>query len=136
MTDKNMMPGDAWYYVGDLCYVMHDVWSEVCELMFPVGSIRAKEGIFTLKDGRQFAIFGTAYGDGTYFDEDGDSYPVDSGTIGCIKKDDIVEGHDNDKELGNVQHFAFDFIVEKNAGIIRFGRTHIDTVGDSDYDME
>lgn len=24
------------YYVGDLCYVMDDVWDEVCDLMFPL----------------------------------------------------------------------------------------------------
>ena len=22
------------YYIGDLCYVLHDEWNEVCELIF------------------------------------------------------------------------------------------------------
>ena len=25
------------YYVGDLCYVMHPQWDEVCDLMFATG---------------------------------------------------------------------------------------------------
>ncbi len=39
------------YYVGDLCYVMHDVWDEVCDLMFPHDN-SGVYGKFKLKDGR------------------------------------------------------------------------------------
>ena len=73
------------YYVGDLCYVMHDAWDEVCGLV-PFDN---SEHEFELEDGRKFILFSTAYGDGTYFDREGKSYSVDSGTIGAIKVDDI-----------------------------------------------
>ena len=77
------------YYIGDLCYVMHDVWDEVCELTFPEGTITSFEGQFQLADGRKFLMFDTLYGDGEYFDNLGNTYPVDSGTIGAILLDDI-----------------------------------------------
>ena len=129
MSENELMPA-GWYYVGDLCYVMHDVWQEVCDLTFPPDrkTGRGLEGIFTLKDGRKFAIFGTAYGDGVYLDEDGEEYGVDSGTLGCILKDDIVEGHDNDRTLGHTWAFQLDFKVGNDGGVIRFGRTVIDTL--------
>ena len=61
------------YYVGDLCYVMHDVWDEVCDLVFPYDG-RGVYGKFKLKDGREFAVYSTAYGDGTYYDGMGRKY--------------------------------------------------------------
>ena len=73
------------YWIGDLCYVLDDVWLEVCDLtLSDADNPRGKEGIFTLKDGRKFAMFTTAYGDGAYSDKDGYCYYVDSGTLGCI----------------------------------------------------
>ena len=60
------------YYIGDLCYVMHDEWDEACTLFFPTNqSGRGIEGEFTLKDGRRFASFTTAYGDGEYYNNQG-----------------------------------------------------------------
>ena len=50
------------YYIGDLCYVMHDEWDEVCHLLFGSSQTgRIKEGEFVLKDGRRFACYSTAY---------------------------------------------------------------------------
>ena len=57
------------YYVGDLCYVMHDEWKECCDLFFPYVPGHGEqqvEGEFTLADGRRFANFGTRWGDGMY----------------------------------------------------------------------
>lgn len=80
------------YYVGDLCYVMHDCWDEVCELLFAGRDDHGcNQGTFQLKDGRRFAIYNTAYGDGTYRGTDGRDYPVDSGSLGCILLSDITE---------------------------------------------
>ena len=76
------------YYVGDLCYVFSDEeWEKVCALI--IDGHTCKEGEFQLEDGRQFAIYNTAYGDGRYYDEQGRSYSVDSGSIGCILFDDV-----------------------------------------------
>lgn len=113
------------YYVGDLCYVMHDVWDEVCDLMFPYDG-RGVYGKFTLKDGRQFAVHSTAYGDGTYRDGSGREYSVDAGVIGCILADDI---HDPIPQIhgGNVLEFHEEFEVSGEDGMIRFGHIVIDT---------
>ena len=73
------------YWIGDLCYVMHDVWSEVCDLL-PFDN---SEHEFELEDGRKFILFSTAFGDGVYQDQKGNRYPVDAGVIGAIKADDI-----------------------------------------------
>lgn len=77
-----MMPAGR-YYIGDLCYYFQDdEWTEVCELT--IKDNECIEGEFEMRDGRRFAMYGTAFGDGTYKDQIGRSYCVDSGTIGCV----------------------------------------------------
>lgn len=69
------------YWVGDLCYVLDaEDWSQ---LPHP------GDGLFELPDGRTVAKFSTVHGDGTYGDDFGNEYAVDSGTIGCILSGDI-----------------------------------------------
>ena len=115
------------YYVGDICYVMHDVWDEACDLMIPDGKSPV-DGIFDLEDGRQFAVFSTAYGDGVYYDESARAYPVDSGCIGCIKVSDIKDETFDIKDidnLGNIIHFDEEFEVGNYDGVIFFGNVNI-----------
>jgi hypothetical protein len=85
MENLTTTPPPVRYYVGDLCYVMHDCWDEVCDLTPFDNSTHA----FELVDGREFILFSTAYGDGQYNDQSGKSYAVDSGTIGAIRVEDI-----------------------------------------------
>jgi hypothetical protein len=95
------------YYIGDLCYVMHDAWDEVCELLFPYDG-GEQTGRLHLKDGREFFILRTAYGDGLYKDQNGRSYGVDSGTIGAIRVQDIRDTtytEDSIKDLGCIHTF-------------------------------
>ena len=103
-----MMPAGR-YYIGDLCYVMHPEWSECCELFFPhPGPEQAVEGKFQLADGRRFASFGTAWGDGCYRSNIGTDHSVDSGSIGCILLDDIRDTQYSSErvaELGAVVEF-------------------------------
>jgi hypothetical protein len=73
-----MPPGRYW--VGDLCYVLQDEWG---------GSCGKPDGVHALPDGRRVAMFSTIHGDGTYFDEQGREYAVDSGSLGCILAADI-----------------------------------------------
>jgi hypothetical protein len=73
-----MPPGRYW--VGDLCYVLQDEWGESCG---------KPDGVHALPDGRRVAMFSTIHGDGTYFDEQGREYAVDSGSLGCILAADI-----------------------------------------------
>lgn len=119
------------FWVGDLCYVMGDDWDEVGDLVSPTGGYGVY-GLHTLKDGRKFVIFGTAYGDGRYNDQFGNSYPVDSGTIGAILKSDI-KGWDNihGKRLGNLHELDPKAVYDNSSygrGIISIaGEVNIDT---------
>lgn len=120
------------YYVGDLCYVLQDEWDEVCSLIIQDG--RVLNGEFNLKDGRRFAIYSTAYGDGTYYDRDGHRYFVDAGSIGCIRMDMIDTSNErNDVDGGNVIMFKEDFNTSSDGENITFGDVTILT-GDYDED--
>ena len=128
------MPAGS-YYVGDLCYVMNDEdWREICKLT--IGGNECIEGEFTLSDGRRFAMYDTAYGDGGYLDQTGNEYSVDSGTIGCIKVSDITKfEYEHIEELGVMHEFDKPFETSGGRGslgrdwdgVIKIGRIHIET---------
>lgn len=118
------------YYIGDLCYVMHPEWDEACAMFFPTNqSGRGVEGEFTLRDGRRFASFGTAFGDGEYYNNIGTSHGVDSGSIGCIRIEDIRDDECRNLEvLGAVVEFTESFEVAKvGRGLLKFGHVEIET---------
>jgi hypothetical protein len=102
---------------------MHSEWDEVCQLL--EGDQYPNEGQFRLSDGRQFAMFYTAYGDGEYYDKEERSYPVDSGTIGCIKVDDLTK--EVDEALGNVVEMPNDFTCYSDGKTLHFGDIAIRT---------
>lgn len=116
------------YWIGDLCYVMHKEWDEVCDITID-GKV-CKSGEFTLNDGRRFAIYGTAHGDGVYFDKEQRDYGVDSGTIGCILVSDINE--DEILDGGHIVDFPKEFNTYSRTGVIYFGDLGIDTDPDLD----
>jgi hypothetical protein len=128
-----MMPAGT-YYVGDLCYVMHNEWDEFCELT--TNGMTCLEGEFQLADGRRFATFSTAYGDGEYSDQYGNSYPVDAGLIGCILVEDLTE--EIRPGTGQVCQFNTDFEVYSENGVITIGSVVIDTAEEyeEEYDEE
>jgi len=121
------------YYIGDLCYVMtDDEWLEFCDIT--IRGTQVIDGEFQLKDGRRFATYGTAYGDGVYYDEYGHAYPVDAGLIGCIKVEDIsAEKQDNFLDFGAVLNFDTSFATSGGRGesdwegTIQFGHVLIET---------
>jgi hypothetical protein len=128
-----MMPAGK-YYIGDLCYVMaDDEWLDICDIT--IQGTRVLEGEFQLKDGRRFAMYSTAYGDGVYYDEYGHSYSVDSGSIGCILLDDIkyVDNFDQFLDVGAILEFDEDFVTVGGRGEsdwdgrIQFGHVVIET---------
>jgi len=123
------------YYVGDLCYVLSDKdWSDVCKLT--IADDRTLQGEFNLPDGRRFAIFSTAYGDGEYSDQLGNGYFVDSGTLGCILLDSIsADKYDDISDLGAIVTFDNDFDVVEDHGQISFGHLTIET-NDNDWNDE
>lgn len=114
------------YWVGDLCYVMHADWKEVCSIV--PDAHNSKNNEFSLADGTKFTFKYTAYGDGTYYDESGKNYPVDAGLIGCILVSDIKEHDWNSLDGGHVIDFEEDFEAKYHKGTISFGdKVAIDT---------
>ena len=131
------------YYVGDLCYVMHPEWKECCDLFFPYvpgqPEGRGRDGEFTLADGRRFASFGTAYGDGTYRSNINTEHSVDSGSIGCIRLEDIRDQQyslEQIMQLGAIIDFEAPFEVSADQGLLKFGPVEIETAGGYDWDEE
>ena len=112
-----MRPGT--YYVGDLCYVMHPQWEEVCALMFATDGGGVLDGEFNLANGVRFAVHGTAYGDGVYKGSDAKDYPVDAGLIGCIRVEDV---YDPEWWLEGVHEHTFEnpFELKYDNGVFRF----------------
>jgi hypothetical protein len=122
------------YYIGDLCYVMTDEeWDEFCSIT--IDGQKVIDGEFQLSDGRRFATYGTAYGDGVYHDQYGHSYSVDAGLIGCIKLEDIkyVDNYDQFLDIGAIMEFDNSFATsggrgdEGWEGLIQFGHVMIET---------
>jgi hypothetical protein len=122
-----MMPAGE-YYIGDLCYVMHKEWDEVCSLFFKGNTNGGcNQGEFVLKDGRRFAGYNTKWGDGEYRDQFNNRYLVDSGCIGCILVSDIVEMDKRNIELGNVIKMTKEFDTSNIDGLISFSNISIET---------
>lgn len=131
MTTVTLKAGTYW--IGDLCYVMHEAWDEVCERV--IEGERVLEGKFGLADGREFVMFNTAYGDGVYNDGNLNDYSVDSGNIGAILLSDIRQTDENNINLGHVHTFDTDFTCDTDTGTLRFGHVYVYT-NDSDDESE
>jgi hypothetical protein len=127
-----MMPAGE-YYIGDLCYVMtNEEWREFCDIT--LDGQKVKDGEFEFKDGRRFATYSTAFGDGVYHDQYGHSYSVDAGLIGCILVEDIkADKYDNLLDLGAILEFDTEFVTSGGRGeswwegTIQFGYVYIET---------
>jgi hypothetical protein len=114
------------YYVGDLCYVLDSyTWDRLCDLR--CGGYEPLDGELELPDGRRFAMFQTAYGDGVYEGSCGGNYLVDSGSIGCVKVSDLSPEYQDDSSWGHFIEFDDDFTVESDDGVIRIGHVEINT---------
>jgi hypothetical protein len=127
---KFTMPAGA-YYIGDLCYVMHEDWDEFCELTIEGNNV--KDGVFTLKDGTRFATFTTKYGDGSYHSTIG-NIGVDAGLVGCIRIGDIKQSDRKNVKDGCAAIFNEEFeCFSDGDGTITFGRVVVYT-GDEEHD--
>ena len=141
MKNKNtkMPAGDYW--IGDLCYVIDDdcgYWDEVCKALFKVDEdgnyVSNRGGVYELSNGIQYAIYGTAWGDGGYEDQNGKVYGVDAGVIGCINVLDIKKLGSSIASGGHVHHFENEFDTGYDDGTIFFGSLKIET--DPSYDED
>ena len=66
------------FYIGDLCYALNKkIYDEVW------GGSNYEDGRYTDPETKaEFAMVGTAFGDGEYESSDGVTFPVDAGIIG------------------------------------------------------
>ena len=82
------------FYIGDLCYALNKkVYDEVW------GGNNYEDGQYTDPETKaEFAMVGTAYGDGEYESSDGVTFPVDAGIIGVAD----LAICDGDTSLGKV----------------------------------
>jgi hypothetical protein len=103
------------YVIGDPCYVIEDgEWSDFCESTKDENLIVAPHG-----DGHAVGVH-TVHGDGRYYGDDGNEYPVDSGMIGLVPVEGPIEGHD-------FVTFDEDIRCMRDGGYIVLGHIRIDT---------
>jgi hypothetical protein len=102
------------YLIGDLCYRDQDDWDAMID--------RIDGKVHKLYDGRKYVILKTLYGDGSYLDQFGKQYWVDSGTIGIMEYKDKI-----DSPTGRVYDFDGPFQVYQENGKLEFGSIIIDT---------
>lgn len=105
------------YWIGDLCYILPEDIYHDC--------ILSKEGEWRSKNGISFAYGSTAYGDGLYFDNHGNQYPVDAGIIGIVKLDGSFEPEPDYESDGNIFEFKDLPTVDIIGGVFRFGGGHV-----------
>ena len=82
------------FYIGDLCYALNKkIYDEVW------GGNNYEDGRYTDPETKaEFAMVGTAFGDGEYDSSDGVAFPVDAGIIGVAD----LAICDGDTSLGKV----------------------------------
>ena len=121
----NVFPAGE-YYIGDFCYLLdsEDYDDIVCSFQYDNEPYQYKKFNF---------LFGnTAYGDGQYSDNQGNScYSVDSGTIGIINLP-TKKLQQTAKELmkdnnANIVKFDAPFEVYCRKGVFTFGSIIINT---------
>ena len=129
------------YWIGDPCYVLGRKttkfdWNEFCNFCFdgdPSG--RKNEGVVT-HQGITFAFYGTAHGDGGYYDLAGNEYGVDAGLLACIPLESIPNATEEEMDLGHIHEFEDEFETSYRDGLISFGHVNIDTEFKDMYDEE
>lgn len=121
------------YFIGDPCYAI-DEWDDYLnEYLFVKGETSEGKGgensIGTFK-GRPVFAGGTAFGDGCYDGDDGNSYGVDSGTIGVTPYELCSKYTDSRlKRLGTIRTFKEPFDVFVEDGVFFIADLIIDTKG-------
>ena len=128
MSGATMPPGE--YFVGDLYYALTDEeWSDICEAGIVEDTIPNRGGVYEIVspdtgETIRFALYRTCHGDGTFEDNEGNSYDVDLGGIGCILRSK-ARGHNI--AGGAIVTFDDEFSTGYDAGVIQIGRILIQT---------
>ena len=112
------------YYIGDPGYAFQkrEVWLDILYRsdFFSNPSVEI--------DGKVLCAFSTAWGDGEYLDQNGNSYPVDAGLIGAVPEE-IALKYCGSKEPFGMHLFEFteSFKCYSLDGVIVLGQIVIDT---------
>jgi hypothetical protein len=131
ITDATLPAGC--YLIVDLCYPFSgQQWDEVCDLLQAKGDDR---GIYELADGTRFGLLRTAHGDGEFSDNLGNSYGVDSGTLGCVRLQDLapdvcqrfLSARSHYSRCCSVHTVPFPFRPTAEDGFLSFGPISINT---------
>ena len=77
--------------------------------------------------GKKLAVFRTLRGNGTYSDQDGNSYPISSGTIGAYLFDPDGKQNVDPSGIVHVMDKSFSCSFVKSSGVAEFGSIHINT---------
>lgn len=122
---KLKMPAGT-YWLGDPCYAIpRNQWSPYVIKLHAADAADA----FEFK-GVKCVAFGTAWGDGEYYDQCGNAYPVDAAIIGLTPISISVK-----KPFGSTRvTFAEEFECFSEDGVLVFGCYEIDT--DPEYEDE
>ena len=117
------------YFIGDLStFVDSDTWMFVCENVWPASSkVDTHSGILTDGTGKKLAVFRTLQGNGTFSDQDGNSYPISSGTIGAYPFDPDLNKSVDPSGIVHVMDKSFSCSFVKSSGVAKFGSIHINT---------
>lgn len=138
----NVLPAGK-YFVGDPCYaVPDDKWMRVLEETGYLGLYANRESMenfpYPPNDGNKYGMWlfegfaigasSTKYGDGGYFDQNGNCYSVDSGTLGVVPIELIESFDEYDlNTLGRIVDFPIPFTVEYSDGIVFIDDIEINT---------
>ena len=132
MTTDNLFSAGS-YYVGDLCYVLKEKngysWKSFC------GEWDSKDGgyatIFHF-EGQKVFCSNTAFGDGSFYDQRGRSFSVDSGSIGIWPMDKLPSNINT--QGGHVLNFdePFKCFPCDSRGNIHIGHLTISTGEEND----
>ena len=149
----------GWYWVGDPCYAFrgqeHEVWMEWLRDSWEDTDPNGTRILDGRVRGALIAASGTAYGDGSYSDQEGRLYGVDAGLIGAVHANHwfldqkFIEalaiaqserertGTHTEVEVNDMHlvYFPEPFSVSYDDGVIRVGELSIPT-GWEDEDEE
>lgn len=124
------------YFISDPCYIIRDEQYDrlLKETDYFGYQLPDRGNIFIDSVTKlPFAVFSTAYGDGSYFDESGFEYGVDAGCISCVPVA-MVDGHPDSYAYINLVTFDSPFEVGYNNGVIKFGHIIIETSPSYEYE--
>lgn len=128
--NKTTLPAGK-YFIGDPCYAVFDhEWDEYLDPYFKYCDKHGyRTGCGLTHNGRQCFTSSTAFGDGVYDDQEGNSYPVDAGMIGATPVEGSeYEGLPNGRDrLGLIHTFDKPFDCWYQEGVIHIGHFVIDT---------